>query len=41
MKLILFLAVNDASMKPSLEVKLDEFIIFRSSENENQLKIQN
>jgi hypothetical protein len=39
--LIIFLAVSDASLKPSLEVKLDDLIIFKSSEYESQLKIQN
>jgi hypothetical protein len=39
--LIIFLAVSDATMKPSLEVKLDDLIIFKSSENESQLKTQN
>ena len=36
-KLILFLAASDASMKPSLEVKLDDLTIFSSSrESENK-----
>jgi hypothetical protein len=35
-QLILFLAVSDASMKPSLEVKLDDLTIFKSCESESQ-----